>query len=59
MMAILKQLGTTDWDREPAGLHTEDVARDAVWAGRNVFVTSATENENPQSLVACHFGGAV
>jgi hypothetical protein len=37
MVDILKQVGTTDWDRERLRLVctcSEDAARDAVWPGR-------------------------
>ena len=77
MVAILKHVGTADWDRErlnmsvntPASCSSHTLRR---WLGMpsgpaalqgltrlNVLLTSATEKEIPQSLVAGRNGGTV
>ena len=74
MKAILKHVGTADWDKEDIEYvnsqlvcaSSEDAAMDAVSAGSllrltclNVLLTSATEKESPQSLVMGRSGGTV
>ena len=77
MLAILKHVGTADWDRDRLNM---SINKPASWSAHalrtrlempsgppalqglkhlNAFLTSATEKESPQSLLAVRVGGTV